>query len=66
MKYFIILIDAVGDQASSTIYLFFKSPIPTIINFNFSRIPSDCIFAFYTSMHRVNGYPFYGSSIRKV
>ena len=64
-KYFIFLIDAVGYQVFPIISLFCKSLLTTIINFNLSSHTSDCSFSLYTSMHEVNGYPFYGSSIRK-
>ena len=37
-----------------------------IFQFNLSRLPSDWIFAFYTSMHGVTGPPSFCSSIREV
>ena len=44
-KYFRILFDYVVDQVSPIISVFSKSPLTTILNFNFSRLPLDCIFA---------------------
>ena len=43
-KYFRLLIDAAGDQATKIISLFFKPSLTTILNFKLSRLPSDCIF----------------------
>ena len=65
-EYTRVLIGAVGYQVSPLISLFCKSPLTTIINLKLSRIPPDCIFALYTSMHEVTGYPLLGSSIRNV
>ena len=65
-KYFKVLMEAVGDQVSPTISLFCRSPLTTILNLNLSRLPSDCIFALYTSMHGVTDSPYFWSSIRKV
>ena len=65
-KYFKLLMDAVGDQMSPTISLFWKFPLTTILNFNFSRLPSDWILALHTFMHVVTGSPSFWSSIRKV
>ena len=65
-KYFKVLMEAVGDQVSPTISVFCRSPLTTILNFNFSRLLSDWIFDFYTSMHVVTGSPSFWSSIRKV
>ena len=64
-KYVKVLTEAVGDQVSPTISLFYKSPLTTIINFNLSRLPSYWILALYTSMHGVTGSPLFGSSMRK-
>ena len=47
-------------------YLFYRSPLTTILNFNLSIIPSSWIFVLYTSMHGVTGSPLFGSSTRKV
>ena len=58
--------EAVGDQVSPTNSLFFRSPITTILNFNLSRLPSDCIFSLYKSMHGVIGSPFFGYSTIKL
>ena len=55
-----------GDQVSPTIYLFYRSPLTTILNFNLSILPLDWIFALYTSMHGVTGSPSFWYSIRKV
>ena len=65
-KYFKVLMKAVGDQVSQTISLFCRSPLTIILYFNFSRLPSDWFFAFYTYMHGVTGSPSFWSSIRKV
>ena len=65
-KYFKFLMEAVGDQLSLTISLFYISPLTTVLNFNLSRLPSDWIFALYTSMHGVTGSPSCWYSIRKV
>ena len=35
--------EMIGDTWSPTIYLFCKSPLTTILNFNLSRLPSDWI-----------------------
>ena len=64
-KYFIVIIDYVGYHVSPIIHLFCKYTITTMINLNLSRLPSDCIFALYTFMHGVTGYPFPGSYIYK-
>ena len=61
-----VLMEAVGDQVSPTDYLFCRSPITTIFNFNLSILPSDHIFTLYTCMHRVTGSPSFWSSIGKV
>ena len=65
-KYFKVLIEDVGNQVSPPISLFCKSPLTTIINFNLSRLPSDWILDFYTSMHGVTGSLYFLFSIRKV
>ena len=52
-KYSRVFVDAVGDQVSPIISVFFKSPLDTVLNFNLSRLQSDCIFDLYTSMHGV-------------
>ena len=65
-KYFKVLMVAVGYQVSQNISLFCRSTLTTIHNFNFSRLPSDWIFALYISMHGVIGSPSFWSSIRKV
>ena len=65
-KYFKVLMEAVGDQLSSTVSLFCRSPLTTILNFNSSRLPSYWIFAFYTTMHGVTGSHSFWSSIMKV
>ena len=65
-KYYKVLMETVSDQVSPTIYLFYKYPLTTILNFNFSRLPSDWILALYTSMHGVTGSTSFLSSIRKV
>ena len=65
-KYFIFLMGAVGDQVPPTSSLFQRSPLTTIINFNLSRLPSDWVFAFYTSMHVNTGSSFFGYSTRNV
>ena len=44
-KYFLVIVDDVGDQVSSFIYLFCESPPTKILNFNLSRLPLDCMFA---------------------
>ena len=44
-RYFKVLTDAVGDLVSPVIYLLFKYPLTTIINFSLSRLPSAYIFA---------------------
>ena len=64
-KYFRILIDYVGEWVSTIIYLFYKSPITTILNFNLSSLPSDVIFSLYTSIYRVTVSYLLGSSIIK-
>ena len=63
--YFKFLMEAVGDQVSPTHSLFCRSPLTTILNFKLSRLPSDWIFALYTSMHVVTCSPSFWSSIRK-
>ena len=60
-KYFIFLIYAVGYQVSPFIYLFFKYPLTTILNFKLSILPSYSSFALCTPIHGFTGYPFYGS-----
>ena len=65
-KHFRSLVNSVGAQASPTISLFYMSPLATILNLTFSKIPSDWIFSLYTSVHAITGSPFSGSSIRKV
>ena len=57
---------AVGDQVSPIVSLLLKSPLTTILNFNLSRLPSDCMFALYKSIYGVTVYPLCGSSIKKV
>ena len=63
-KYVKVIIEAVGDQVSPTNYLFYRSPISTIISLSLSRLPSDCILYLQTSMHGVTGSSFSGSSKR--
>ena len=63
IKYLRVLIDDIGYHVYPSVLLFCKSHLTTILNFNLSIIPSYCIFAFYTSMHGVTGYPFLGSYI---
>ena len=65
-KYFKVLIEAVGDQVSTIISLFCRSPLNTIITLNLSILPSYWIFALYTSMHGVTGSPLFWYSIRQV
>ena len=65
-KYFKFLMEAVGDQVYPTNSLFCRSPLTTILYFNFSRLPSDWILALYTSIHGVTGSPIFWSSIKKV
>ena len=65
-KYFRVLIYPVGDQVSRKISLFFNYPLTTILNFNLSILPSDCIFDLYTSIHGFHCYSFLGSFIRNV
>ena len=64
-KYFKLLMEAVGDRVSPTNSLFGRSPLTEILIFTLSRIPSDWIFALYTSMHGVTGLPFSWSLSRK-
>ena len=42
-KYFKVLMEAVGDQVSTTNSLFYRSPLTTILNLSLSRLPSDFI-----------------------
>ena len=65
-KYFKVLMEAVGDKVYPTFYLFCKSALTTILNFNLSRLTSDWILALYTSMHGVTGSPSFWFSISKV
>ena len=51
--------EMVGDTWSPTIYLFCKSPLTTILNFNLSRLPSDWILGLYKSTHGVTGSPYF-------
>ena len=60
-----VLLDDVGTQVSLIIYLFFKSHLTTILNYNLSRLPSYWIFALQTFMHGVTGSPISGSTIIK-
>ena len=65
-KYFKAILEASGNQLSPTNFLFCRSPQTKILNFTLSRLPSDWISDFYTSMHGVIGSSFFGSSPIKV
>ena len=45
-NYFRFIIGNIGDQVYPIISLFRKSPLTTILNFNLSRLTSDCIFIY--------------------
>ena len=49
---------AVGDQVSPIKSLLFISTITTIINFNFSVLPSDSIFLYKHSYMESQDHPF--------
>ena len=65
-KYFQVLMEAVVDQVSPTNSLFCISPLSIIFNLNLSGLPSDLMFALYTSIHGVTVSPLFGPSMRKV
>ena len=65
MEYFRFLIDAVGYQVSPIITLCCKPLLTKILKCNLSRLPYDCIFYLYTSMHGVTVFYFFGFYIRK-
>ena len=56
-KYLRVLVGAVLYQLSPIIYLFWKSPLTTILNFNMSRLQPDCIICLYTPIHGFTGSP---------
>ena len=62
-KYFSVLIDSVGAQLSPIISLFYKSLLTRILNFNFSRLPSDLFLSCGRPCMVSLGIPFLGSPL---
>ena len=64
-KYFTVLMEAVGDQVSPFKYLFWRSPLNTILNFNFSILPSYWIFLYKHSWVESQARPFLDHQLKK-